>query len=98
MNTLGCAQDYVKAVNDFIFVRHDPGPCDAIFVPGSSHREHVLKAAEMYHEGWARVIVPSGRYAIGSEGFTADPAFDTEWAWMRSILLNEGVPDKAILR
>ena len=92
------AEPFLRAVTDFIYVSDPPRRSDAIFVPGSAHPEHVLLAARMYREGWAPVIVPSGRYAIGTEGFTADPRFATEWAWMRDLLLREGVPDAAILR
>jgi uncharacterized SAM-binding protein YcdF (DUF218 family) len=30
--------------------------------------------------------------------FTGDPAYRTEWEYLRDILMTEGVPDRAILR
>lgn len=90
--------DFVQAVNRFLFVEDEPAPCDAIMIPGSSSPEHVLLAADLYHRGMAPVLIPSGRCPIGTERFTGDPAFDTEWAWMRSLLMAHGVPQEAILR
>ena len=95
---VGCASRFIEAVNRFLFFEDTPAPCDAIFIPGSAMSAHVLRAAELYHAGMAPVIIPSGRYAIGSAGFAGDPAFPTEWAWMRRLLTDAGVPDAAILR
>lgn len=92
------SMSYIRSVNDFIYVSHEPCPCDVIFIPGCAFPEHVLKAAEMYHAGYAPLVLPSGRYAIGTPGFAGDPAYATEWAWMRSLLLSSGVPDACILR
>lgn len=89
---------FIRSVTDFVFIAHEPAPCDIIFVPGSARPQHVDKAAEMYLAGYAPLLLPSGRFGIGSERFLGDPAFDTEWSWMRSLLLQAGVPDSAILR
>ena len=51
-------------------------------------------------------MLPSGRYAIGLSGFQGqisgsrryEGAFDTEWAFMRHILMKNGVPESAVLR
>ena len=98
MKGVGCGEAFVQAVNTFLYVRHEPVHCDAIFIPGSTHSEHVLRAAAMYNAGMAPYIVPSGRFAIGSDGFAGDSAFPTEWAWMRSLLLEQEIPDNAILK
>lgn len=95
---VGCGGSFIEAVNAFIFFADKPAPCDAIFIPGSALCEHVLMAAELYRQGYAPVIIPSGKYAIGSSGFAGDPAFSTEWEWMRHLLLSHGVPEEAILR
>ncbi len=92
------AADYIRAVTEFIFVQDEPAPVDVIFVPGSQYTEHVLKAAQMYRAGYAPWVLPSGRCSICAERFCMSPQFDSEWAWMRSVLLANGVPDSAILR
>lgn len=89
---------FIRAVTDFIFIAHEPAPADVIFVPGSAYPEHVLRAAELYRQGFAPLVLPSGQFAIGSAGFVGDPDYATEWAWMQALLLQNGVPDCAILR
>ena len=89
---------YIDAVSRFIFVSDLPGKSDLIFLPGSSHDEHIRLAAKLYAEGYAPYILPSGFHAKYAEGFTKDPEFDSEWAWMRHLLISFGVPDSRILR
>ena len=89
---------YIDAVTRFIFVQDLPEKSDLIFLPGSSHEEHVRLAAKLYAEGYAPYIIPSGCHAKAADAFSGDPEFDSEWAWMRSLLLSLGVPDDAILR
>ena len=51
-------------------------------------------------------MLPSGRYAIGTGAFCGQISgareyvgrFETEWAFMRHVLTQNGVPDEAILR
>lgn len=104
---LGSASAFVRAVTDFIFVEDAPAPADVILVPGSAHPEHVLRAAALYRGGYAPWMLPSGRYSIKTGRFAGVPAayqgrfggdYETEWAYMRAILLAEGVPEYAVLR
>ena len=54
---------------------------------------------EAYHVRPGEVLIlPSGCHAKAADAFSGDPEFDSEWAWMRSLLLSLGVPDDAILR
>ena len=101
------ADGFLRAVTDFIFVEDQPAPSDVIFIPGSRIAMHAEKAAALYHQGYAPFLLPSGRFAIGSQGFAGpDPAYtaaypgryDSEWAYFRDVLLRRGVPDSAILR
>ena len=90
------ASAFFDAVTRLVFVRDEPAPADVIFVPGSTYRGHVALAAALWREGWAPLVLPSGRCPLGGS-FSKD-GHDTEWAWMRSVLLAEGVPESAILR
>lgn len=98
--------DWVKDIARFIFLEDAPKKADVIFVPGNGHALPSELAAALYLEGYAPYILPSGRYAIGSSGFAGQKSgarryegrFETEWAFMRHILMENGVPDNAILR
>lgn len=104
--TLG-AETFIRAVTDFIFVEDAPQRSDVIFVPGASHPEHALRAAELYHQGMAEYVLPSGRYYTLLGHFKGVPEefrqdypddYETEWAYLRAVLMKAGVPDSAILR
>jgi len=99
--------ELIQAMNDFVFVHHAPQPADILFVPGANQPEHALHAAALYHEGYAPLVLPSGRFAKHCGQFAGVPeayrqtypeAYDTEWAFLRAVLLRSGVPDSAILR
>ena len=97
---------WIRDVSDFIFLEDAPAPADVIFIPGNGHALPSELAARLYGEGLSPWVLPSGRYAIGTDGFAGqlsgarryDGSFDTEWAFMRRILLCNGVPERAILR
>lgn len=97
---------WMKDIADFIFLADAPAPADVIFVPGNGHALPSELAAQLYHKGYAPRILPSGRYAIGTSGFAGQKSgsrcygneFETEWAFMRHILIENGVPADAILR
>lgn len=97
---------WMTDIADFIFLSDNPAPADIIFVPGNGHALPSELAAQLYHEGYAPRILPSGRHAIGTSGFAGQKSgarryegeFETEWAFMRHILMENGVPAAAILR
>lgn len=104
--TLG-AQALVQGITDFIFVENAPEKSDVIFIPGASHPEHALRAAELYHQGMAEYLLPSGRYSVTLGHFKGVPEafrqdypdeYETEWAYLRHVLMKAGVPEGAILR
>ena len=98
--------EWIDDITRFIFLSDAPEPADVIFIPGNGHAAPAELAAALYCQGLAPCVLPSGRYAIGSGGFGGqisgarvyDGAFDTEWAFMRRILMENGVPERAILR
>lgn len=97
---------WIQDITRFIFLEDAPARSDIIFIPGNGHALPSELAARLYLEGFASYILPSGCYAIGSSGFAGQKSgsrlyegrFETEWAFMRHILLENGVPDSAILR
>ena len=96
---------YIREITDFIFLEDAPQKADILFVPGNGHAAPSELAARLYREGFAPRILPSGRYAIGLSGFQGqisgsrryEGTFDTEWAFMRHILMKNGVPESAVL-
>ena len=101
------AERYIRAVGEFVFVEDEPGQADVIFVPGASRPEHALRAAELYRAGFAPYVLPSGgfpktvgRFQGVKEKFRAEypGAFETEWAFLREVLMRHGVPEEAVLR
>ena len=104
--TMG-AEGFVRAVSGFVFVEDTPVPSDVILIPGNSSPVHALRAAELYHQGMAKYLLPSGRFTKVVGHFAGvDPAwrdrysggYETEWAYLRAVLLEQGVPEGAILR
>lgn len=97
---------YIDDISEFIFLSDVPEAADVIFVPGNGFAQPAEQAARLFHAGLAKFIVPSGRFGIARGRFVCDEysvaqygsEFETEWAFMREILLRGGVPDAAILR
>lgn len=97
---------WIRDITDFIFLEDAPAKADIIFIPGNGHALPSELAARLYAAGYAPRVLPSGRYAIGTSGFAGQKSgarsyegeFDTEWAFMRRILMENGVPEQAILR
>ena len=101
------AEDFIRAVTEFIFVQDAPEKADVILIPGSRKTEHAIRAAELYRAGYAPYVLPSGRYSTVKGCFGDIPEryraeypgrYETEWDFLRAVLMKHGVPEKAILR
>ena len=98
--------EFLKSAEDFVFAENKPEKADIIFVPGNGFPEMAEKAASLYKEGYASYILPSGRYSITLGKFVGvqskknlyDGDYDTEWEFLKNVLLQNGVPEKAILK
>ena len=86
----------IQPISDFLFVSHPPKKGDVLFVPGGSSLEPARKAAELYHMGFAPLILPSGCFSKLDK--TTCGGFETEWAAMRQELRSLAVPESAILK
>lgn len=97
--------EWIDDITRFIFLEDDPKPADILFIPGNGHAEPSEWAAKLYLDGYAPLILPSGRYSITTGAFCGQQTgnhqyegrFETEWAFMRTVLMENGVPDSAIL-
>lgn len=89
---------FIDEYTEFIFLEDEPQKADILFLPGSDEGALALRAAELWKAGYAPVILPSGKYAKHAGRFSGDPAYETEWAYFRQILREQGVPEECIWR
>ena len=61
----------IRFYTELIFVSHPPEKADVILVPGSDTEALGQKAAQLWKEGFAPIILVSGKYSITEKGFTA---------------------------
>ncbi len=98
-------QQFLKQIEDYIFVEDVLGKADVIFVPGNGFPQMAEKAAELYREGYAPWILPSGRYSKAAGHFSGVMTererycgeYETEWSFLKDVLHKNGVPERAIL-
>ncbi len=99
-------QRVIRDITNFIFMSDAPQRSDVIFIPGTSKSAITEKAAELYLAGYAQYVMPAGKWS-GKWGRFASEKIDnpryageypTDFAYCRHILLENGVPERAILR
>ncbi len=102
----GKMDSMAERMQDLVFAESEPCQADIIFVPGNGYPEMAERAAVLYKEGLSPYILPSGKYSITNGRFGGvlhkkelyNGQYATEWEFLRTVLLNNGVPDEAILR
>lgn len=83
------------AVTSYLFIQDQPEKADVILLPGSSFPEPAEHAAQLYLQGWAPLLLPSGdRWLFRRHGACQSTECDS----MAGILMKAGVPEAAILR
>ncbi|MBU3113901.1 YdcF family protein [Clostridium lacusfryxellense] len=80
------------SISDLVFVKTEVQCADIILVPGSSDPNLMEMAAELYNQGLAPFILPSGSYN------PRIPEFSSEWEFLKSIGVKLGVPEDKILK
>ena len=88
---------FLEEMTNFIFLEDEPQKADVIFVPGSEEGALAKTAAKLYLEGYAPLIVPSGKYAKWT-GHSIVGEFETESDYFAHLMMEEGVPESAILK
>lgn len=99
-------KEFLGQIEDFIFVEDKPEKSDIIFVPGNGFSEMAEQAARLYREGYAPCVLPSGRYSITFGKFagvqskkeTYNGTYQTEWEFLKDVLVKNGVPKEAVLK
>lgn len=95
----------ISDITDFIFMSDKPQMSDIILIPGTAHAETTEKAAELYHLGFAPLVMPSGKFSYKLGRFAAEKVtnpryqcqYATEFDYCKYILTANGVPEAAIL-
>lgn len=96
----------ITDITDFVFLEDKPEKADIIFIPGGSYAELAEKSARLWKDNYAPFILPSGKYSI-KRGYFPGPLskadsytgnYDTEWEFLKDVLLKNAVDEKAILR
>ena len=98
--------DLIDDISSFIFAEDELTEADLIVAVGSSYPDIPMKAADLYHNGYARQILVTGKYSYQCECFPgvsydADlytGAYDSEARFYTAVLMKNGVPLDAILR
>ena len=98
--------DLLNDISDFIFISDPPENADIIFIPGGSYPELPEYAARLYKEGYAPLVLPSGRYSVKHGVFLGSRSnaelypgpYHTEFQFMEDVLIKNGVPSDAILK
>ena len=88
---------FLEELTNFIFLEDEPQKADVIFVPGSEEGALAKTAARLYLEGYAPIIVPSGKYAKWT-GHSIVGEFETESDYFAHLMMEEGVPKSAIIK
>ena len=88
---------FLEEMTNFIFLQDEPQKADVIFLPGSEEGVLAKTAAKLYLEGYAPLIIPSGKYAKWT-GHSMVDQFETESDHFAHLLMEEGVPEEAILK
>lgn len=95
----------ITDITNFIFIKDDPRKVDAIFLPGGSHPEQPEYAAELYKNGIAPILIPSGGVSVKKGKFDGvkskaniyNKDYKTDCEFLSDVLSVNGVPPTAII-
>lgn len=95
----------ISDISDYIFVSDEPQKVDAIFLPGGSFPEQPEYAAELYHKGFAKWLIPSGGVSVKlgrwqgvrSKADIYNGDYKSDCEFFTDVLLKNGVPRSAII-
>lgn len=95
----------ISDITQFIFLSDEPEKADVIFLPGGSHPAQPEYAAQLYHKGFAKWLVPSGGVSVKrsqwpgvrSKADIYDGDYQSDCEFLTDALLKNGVPASAII-
>jgi|GEM_PF-61390 len=100
------AKSMVDDITRFIFVEDEPRQADIIFAPGSADPSIPERAAELYRDGYAPLVLPAGGVSVKLGKFAGvkkkadvyNKDYRTECEFYCDVLQQSGVPESAILQ
>lgn len=95
----------ITDIANFIFVSDEPEKADAILLPGGSHPKQPEYAAELYHQGYAKWLIPSGGISVKRDKWPGvrskadiyNGDYQSDCEFFTDVLLKNGVPASAII-
>ena len=95
----------ITDISNFIFISDTPIKSDAMFLPDGSHPEQPEYAAELYKQGLAKWILPSGGVSVKrdkwpgvrSKADVYNGDYKTDCDFFTDVLMKNGVPAQAII-
>ncbi len=95
----------ITDITNFIFVSDEPEKVDAIFLPGGSYPEQPEYAAELYHQGYAKWLIPSGGISVKADKWNGvrskadiyNGNYQSDCEFFTDVLLKNGVSASAII-
>lgn len=99
-------EKFLKQAAEFVFAENEPEKADIIFVPGNGYPQMAERAAQLYKDGLAPYVLPSGRFSVTVGKFSGVLAkaekycgdYETEWDFLQDVLVKNGVPKEAVLK
>jgi uncharacterized SAM-binding protein YcdF (DUF218 family) len=90
----------LDSITNFIFVEDEPQKADVILIPGGMRPQLMQKATELYRQGFAPYILPSGGVGrnLAKRIEAGDTEWSSEWEFLKNIAVENGVPESAILK
>ena len=94
----------ISDISNYIFIEDTPCEADAIFLPGGSHPEQPEYAAELYKNGFAKYIIPSGGISIKRDEWPGvrskadiyNGIYNSDCEFFTDVLIKNGVPIPSI--
>lgn len=95
----------ISDISNYIFVSDMPEKVDAIFIPGGSHPELPEYAAELYRQGYAKWLIPSGGVSVKRDKWPGvrskadiyDGNYKSDCEFFTDALIKNGVPIDVIV-
>lgn len=95
----------IADITNFIFVEDKPQKVDAIFLPGGSHPKQPEYAAELYHKGYAKWLIPSGGVSVKRDKWPGvrskadiyNGDYQSDCEFFIDVFIKNGVPADTII-
>ncbi|WP_291582251.1 YdcF family protein [Clostridium sp. UBA6640] len=95
----------IDDISDFIFLQDEIEKADIIFIPGGSHPELGEYSAELWKQGLAPFIMPSGGVSIKTGKFNGvkskkeiyNKDYKTDCEFLADVMMINGVSEEAII-